>query len=133
MGDSDTSSDAGTNSSDKDVPERIFHVQAVPPQDLTFTAPPACAPGHKFWVQGPHGLLQVVAPEGAQPGRRITVRLAAPWQHVLFVPVGAKPGDRGTFVAENDKQCEAVVPPGKKPGETFQVGPLAVMLPVPLG
>jgi len=114
-------------------PQRVFHVQATLPQDLTFHAPKGCVPGQLLCVQGPHGPLHVQAPPGVKAGRRCTVRLAPPWHHEVFVPAGAVPGQRVTFLGENDAQLEAIVPPGKKPGQVFLVAPPAVMVPVPVG
>merc|ERR1719171_2514635 len=112
---------------------RVLPVQATLPQDLHFTVPAGCKPGQILCVQGPHGPLHVQAPPGCKPGQRQTVRLAAPWQHEVFVPAGAKPGDKVSFLGANDEELTAVVPPGKRPGQVFHVSPPVVMLPVPTG
>merc|ERR1719174_1118280 len=112
---------------------RVLPVQATFPQDLHFTVPHGCRPGQILCVQGPHGPMHVQAPPDCKPGQRRAVRLAAPFQHEVFVPAGAKPGDRVSFLGPKDDDLVAVVPPGKKPGQVFHVSPPVVMLPVPLG
>jgi len=129
----DTNSDQEKSPSINITGVKTFHVLAVPPQDLFFVAPPGCKPGQHVWVQGPHGPLQVQAPEGVKPGRRVAVRLSAPFQHQVVVPVGAEPGDVVAFTSENGEQLQAVVPPGKKSGQTFEVVPPVTMLRVPEG
>merc|ERR1712216_418430 len=92
-----------------------------------FTAPSGCKPGQPVWVQGPHGPLQVQAPAGVKPGKRVVVRLAAPFQHKVVVPMGAMPGDQLLFrvpVAAADpnasfKELAAAVPPSMAPGQYF--------------
>lgn len=112
---------------------RCFRVMAIPPQDLFFIAPPGSAPGQSVLVQGPHGPLMVCIPKGTSPGHRVQVRLAAPFQHEVFVPAGVKPGDKVAFLNDKDERVEAVVPKGKKSGDVFHVGPPATMLRVPEG
>jgi hypothetical protein len=63
----------------------------------------------------------------------VQVRLAAPFQHEVFVPAGVKPGDKVSFLNDKDERLEAVVPKGKKSGDVFHVGPPATMLRVPEG
>merc|ERR1711904_507524 len=77
---------------------RVFKVQATLPQDLSFKVPKGCTPGQLLDVRGPHGPLRVQAPPGVKEGQSCTVRLAAPWQHEVFVPAGAKPGQKVTFL-----------------------------------
>merc|ERR1711924_21835 len=112
---------------------RMFHVHAALPHDITFKAPKGCSPGQMLSVKGPHGPLMVQMPQGVKPGKRITVRLAAPHMHEVFVPVGANPGDKVIFLDENDNEVEAVVPKGKKPGQVFHVSPPVVLVPIPAG
>merc|ERR1740123_2197955 len=93
----------------------------------------ACLPASSVKVKGPHCVLHVPVPQGAEAGQRCTYRIGPPAAHQLVVPEGKRAGDKLTLEGPSGEQFEIAVPQGKKPGDILEVMPASLMVLVPEG
>merc|ERR1712032_245496 len=91
--------------------------------------------GQQVSVPGPHGVLQVELPSGAEPGKAVHMRLSPYPDMKITVPPDAEAGQ--TLFFENSEvpvsRIAVKVPKGLCPGDAFEVTPPSVMVLAPAG
>lgn len=110
---------------------RDLEALATPPVELSHTLPPDYQPGQKVRMHGPHGIVEVDAPEHAEPGAVVRFRLAPKPEFRIQVPSDRPPVVK--FQRSDGIEVAVGVPPNLTPGEFFEVTPPALMVKVPEG
>lgn len=106
---------------------------AVLPGIFDLDVPSNAVPGQTLNLHGPHGTIQVLAPDSPYLGTKGKYRLGPPPEYVAQVPPNHKYGDKVMHRREDGQEVSFTVPAGLKPGDMFEVTAPAMMVQVPDG
>lgn len=110
---------------------RDLEALATPPVELSHMLPQDYQPGQMVRMHGPHGIVEVDAPENAAPGVVVRFRLAPKPEFRIQVPSDAP--NVVKFKRADGIEVAVGVPGNLMPGDHFEVTPPALMVKVPDG